>query len=424
MPQTTTICLRCSTPFSIAPEDEAFYKRMGVPHPTLCPPCRERRRMAWRNERNLYRRTCDLCHKPIIAVLPQKTPYTIYCNDCWWGDAWSQFDYTQEPNFKTPFFPQFSKLEKAIPHIALHQDGTSENCEYTNYGISSKNCYMTIPVFCEDVYYGSANMKCKSCIDCMKCIGSELCYECVDCITSYNLHFSKDCSNCRDSSFLEDCTSCTNCFCCAGLRHKDYCFENKQLSEKEYINRIGSIKFTATSIAQYREKLTPLAQAQPKIYIHGSQNENVTGDYLDNCKNVKQCFDCPALEDSAYSSFSGGGAKDVYDCLNFGMNSELCYEINGATFYNNCVAVYYGRTNHDLKYCHYCFNCDHCFGCIGLRHKRFCILNRQYEPAEYTSLEARLIAHMRETKEYGEFFPAELSPYPYEESVAQDYYPN
>lgn len=425
---TNKSCARCSLPFEVAPEDEAFYKRMGVPHPTLCPSCRMQRRMSWRNERNLYPRTCDLCHKNIIAVLPQETSYTVYCNECWWSDTWSSHDYAQDPDFNQPFFAQFSRLEKAIPHLALHQDGTSENCEYTNYGVRSKNCYMTLPTYCEDVYYGGVNYRCISCVDMMKCLDCELCYECLDCSKCYDLHFSKDCVNCRDSSFLEDCTSCTNCFCCAGLRHKDYCFENKQLTENEYKKRLTETKIKASSttatITQYHKTLDAIAKTQPKIFIHGQQNENVTGDYLDNCKNVKQCFDGITMEDSAYVGFSGGGSKDLYDCLNTGMNSELCYECNGATFYNNCIAVYYGRSNHDLKYCQYCFNCDHCFGCIGLHHKSYCILNRQYEPAEYKELEARLVAHMRTTKEYGEFFPAELSPYPYEESVAQDYYPN
>lgn len=419
----TKSCKNCSIQFSIAPEDEAFYSKMKVPSPTLCPACREQRRMTWRNERTLYNRTCDMCGQDIIAVIPQKTEYKVYCNACWWKDTWDPLSYGIEPNFDEPFFKQFSRLEKSVPHLALHQDGTSENCKYTNYGIASKNCYMTLPSYCEDVYYGGANLSCKSCADCMKCQGCELCYECTDCTLCYNLDFSKDCSNCRDSQFLEDCASCNDCFCCANLRHKQFVFENKQLSEKEYKEQIHSIKLTQESIQKLQKNLDDISVKLPKIYMHGQNNENITGDYLDHCKNCKRCFDCPTLEDSAYCSFSGGNARNLYDCMNTGLNSELCYECNGATFYNNCIAVYYGRSNHDCEYCQYCFNCDHLFGCVGLRHKNYCIFNHQYTKEEYATLRAKLIEHMRKTTEYGGFFPMEISPYKYEETLAQDYFP-
>ena len=36
---------------------------------------------------------------------------------------------------------------------------------------------------------------------------------------------------------------------------------------------------------------------------------------------------------------------------------------------------------------------------------------------------ADIIAHMKETGEWGEFFPATLSPHGYNETVAQDYFP-
>ena len=81
------------------------------------------------------------------------------------------------------------------------------------------------------------------------------------------------------------------------------------------------------------------------------------------------------------------------------------------------------------------FNCQSSrdlFGCVGLRNKQYCILNRQYTKEEYEALVPKVIAHMnampyvdrvgREYR-YGEFFPAELSPYAYNEAVTQDYFP-
>jgi hypothetical protein len=30
-----------------------------------------------------------------------------------------------------------------------------------------------------------------------------------------------------------------------------------------------------------------------------------------------------------------------------------------------------------------CHDCQSCLGCVGLRHKRYCILNRQFKKEEY-----------------------------------------
>ena len=420
---TTKTCKTCAQPFQIAQDDEKFFKKMGdLPHPQLCPPCRSQRRMAWRNEICLHKNTCALCKTPMISVFPKDTPYTVYCNKCWWSDQWSPLDYSRDPDFNKPFFEQFSKLEKSIPHFTLFQDGTSENCNYTNYGVSNKNCYMAMCGYSEDIYYSNVVVQSKSCMDCKRAFSCELCYECVDCFTCYNLDFGKDCQNCVDSQFLEDCIGCNNCFCCAGLRHKKYYFENKQLTKIEYENRLKSLP-KPLDLTNWQAQLTKLAQSVPKLFEHGNSNENCTGDYLNNAKNCKECYDCGSLEDASYCDTCGLQVKDIYSCTNCGVSSELCYEVNGATYYNNCIAIYYGRSLSDCQYCQYCFNSQNLFGCIGLTHKKYCIFNKQYSKEEYKKLKAHLIEHMHSTKEYGEFFPMEISPFPYEETIANDYYP-
>jgi hypothetical protein len=76
-----------------------------------------------------------------------------------------------------------------------------------------------------------------------------------------------------------------------------------------------------------------------------------------------------------------------------------------------------------IFYCDLCNHCSNLFGCIGLTHKEYCILNRQYSREEYLSMKERLIEQMKATGEWGEFFPASLSPFGYNETVAQEYFP-
>ncbi|MFA4930955.1 MAG: hypothetical protein WC570_03780, partial [Patescibacteria group bacterium] len=64
-----------------------------------------------------------------------------------------------------------------------------------------------------------------------------------------------------------------------------------------------------------------------------------------------------------------------------------------------------------------------CFGCSGLRGKQYCILNKQYTKEEYEELVPKIIEHMQQTSEWGQFFPMSFSPFGYNETIANEYYP-
>ncbi len=416
-------CTQCSVQFEIDQRDQDFYDRNSLPKPTFCPDCRRQRRSALRNERHLYNRHCDLCEVAVISVFPKDSEFIVYCYDCWWSDKWDVMDYAREYNFSKSFFEQFSELDKAIPHIALFQDGSSENCEYVNFGVENKNCYLALCAYCEDVYYSYGAIKSKSCVDCTKVLSCELCYECVDCMKCYNLAFSQDCLNCNDSYFLKDCMACTNCFSSVGLRNSEYVFMNEQLSEEEYKRRLNDIRFNHDSIREWLKKLNDLSLTIPKKFMHVIASEDVTGDYVENSKNLKDCFDGLALEGSAYCDLAGFNSRDLYDCTNVGMGSECCYEMNGVTASNNSKFLYYCREINDTQYSQHCYFSSDLFGCFGLRRKQYCVFNKQYSKEEYEKLVAKIIESMRESKEYGEYFPVSISPFAYNETLSCEYFP-
>jgi hypothetical protein len=60
---------------------------------------------------------------------------------------------------------------------------------------------------------------------------------------------------------------------------------------------------------------------------------------------------------------------------------------------------------------------------VGLKKKQYCILNKQYTKEEYFALKEKIIEHMRKTNEYGEFFPSEICPFGYNETIAMDCFP-
>lgn len=76
-----------------------------------------------------------------------------------------------------------------------------------------------------------------------------------------------------------------------------------------------------------------------------------------------------------------------------------------------------------MLYCANCFHSSYCFGCVGLRNKSYCILNKQYTKEEYEVLVPQIIKKMQADDKWGEFFPITMSPFAYNETVAQEYFP-
>lgn len=427
-------CKTCGQSFEIATEDLAFYdkvspvigsKKQSIPPPTLCPTCRLQRRLTHINERILYRRPSSKTGKDIIASLSPDKPYKVYEPKEWWGDDWDAMDSGREVSFDRPVFDQLSQLTKDVPLLALYVDG-NENSDYVNYSGWDKNCYLCFCVdysqdclHCHSVYYS------KNTVDCYSCLNMELCYECVSCRECYHCFFCTDSIGCSDSAFLYDCLQCRNCFGCVGLRQKEYCFFNEQLTKEAYLQAIAAYPLSsAATIAAAQQKVGELVKNHPRRFYTGQNNENSVGNYISNCKNAYACYDCSDIEDCKYCN-SMRGAKDCYDISHWGHPAELCYECMGVgegfTSSAFCSCCWPNCLN--LLYCFSCSACKDCFGCVGLKHKQYCIFNRQYSKEEYDQLVPKIIEQMRKHGEWGEFFAISSSPFCYNEAAAQDYFP-
>ena len=89
----------------------------------------------------------------------------------------------------------------------------SENCEFNNYAVDSKDCYLSVRVQGQDVLY--SYLAVHDCIDCVDCYNVESCelgYELIDAKKCYDVSFSKNIENCSSSKYLLNCKNCKNCF--------------------------------------------------------------------------------------------------------------------------------------------------------------------------------------------------------------------
>ena len=457
-------CTQCHTPFEITDEDLKFYdevspifngKKYQVPPPTFCPGCRQQRRLAWRNERMLYTRKCDATGKTIIAVYSPDKNLKVVNLDYWYADEWDGRTYGRDFDFSRPFFDQFKELMEVVPQLPLSAVG-NQNSDYSNQIGWCKNCYLIFEAdYNESCFYGNNIYDSNFCMDCLQISGCELCYECVDCKSCYNLRFSQDCHNCSDSWFLKNCIGCSNCFGSVNLRNKQYYFFNEKCTKEQYLAKIAQYDLSDFStIQKLKEQFATFVQKFPQKYMHGVQNENSTGDYLNNTKNCHNCFNVEDAQDSKFV-YSSRNTRNVYDMTVFGskQGADFCYDnheigqgVRNVLFsdqvWEGCSNILYSKlcvmSSHDL------------FGCVGLKHASYCILNKHYTKEEYEKLMPKIIEHMMKTeatgraraqsasegalglvgpeataknKEWGEFFPAALSPFGYNETIAPSYYP-
>ena len=277
----------CSASFQVTDADRAFYdkvspviggKKINIPEPSLCPECRQQRRMVWRNERKLYRAKSALSGNPMLSMYYPDSDVRVFEQKEWWSDQWNGLDYGQSFDFSRPFFEQFLELKKRVPHINLCNDSASINCDYVNQTTHLKNCYLVYDTdFCEQTYY----------------------------------------------------------------------------------THVGKRSF--------------------------------------------RCMD--------------------YDV--WGVHAELLYECCtvGEDAFNVLFSMFCWGNVRDLMYCDYCMHSRNLFGCVGLKRNQYCILNKQYTKDEYEALVPRIIDHMHKMGEWGEFFPANIPPFSYQETLAQDFYP-
>lgn len=434
-PQQKT-CQACKNDFSIEPEDFAFYEKVQVPPPTFCWQCRFQRRCAYRNERSLKRAKSAKSGQDLFTLYPPGAPLTIYTTEEWYADDWDQMATGRDYDFSKPFFEQFFDLLKVAPIFSRNvvQIINSDYCANASY---IKNCYLVFQVSgAEDCAYGNAVDYSKNCFDTSHVSKCELCYDSFWLTNCYETFFSSQCVDCSNLWFSKNCRGSTNCVGCVNLVNKQYCIFNEQYSKEEYEKKVAEMRLdTWSGLQEARAKAQEFWKNFPLKFMEGIKNENVTGQYINNSKNVQYGYLVREGKDLKYCQYQQiPKNEDCYDITLWGENNQLGYE-NIACSYDTSKVRFsvdcYGQV-HDIDYSMYCIASSNLFGCVGLRKKEYCILNKQYSKEEYEALRAKIIRHMNDMPyvdkagrvyKYGEFFPIPLSHYGYNTDMMNDHFP-
>ena len=435
----TKQCQNCSNDFVIETEDFEFYKKIDVPAPTFCPDCRLQRRLSFFNLTKLYKRDCDLCGKGFISMYHPEAPHTIYCPKCWWSDEWDFRDYAQEYDFSRPFFEQFDALLKKTPLLGLSLGVEClDSSPYNNHADDLNRCYLVFQAsYCEDVMYSLYSINNRSVLDSNNIGQSERCYDILhgfkshSCVGCYNISESMNCY------FMRDCNNCQDCFGCTNLRNKKYCWFNEQLDEKEYKERLSEIDLGSYEQYQkYKQQAQEFWKTQPPKPLHFEMAPGCTGNYVFSSSNCTDSFDSSDAQDcKRLFMCTLPPIKDSHDITCFGSGMQSCYESCVVGFNTNKVffSQESGFDIFDSEYCKLAIrDVRNCFGCVSPRKGKYVIFNKQYSKEEYEGLLPKIKQHMndrpyvdakgREYK-YGEFFPLEISPFAYQDTLASIFFP-
>lgn len=431
-----TICQNCKKEFTIEPEDFGFYEKIKVPPPTFCPDCRFQRRASYRNDRNIFRNKSAKSGVSIFSLYSISSGVTVYDEDEWRSDNWDALSYGKAYDFSRTFFNQLHELALSVPRPA-RSVLNNINCDYcVNVG-TSKNCYL----FCnssgsENCMYGNNVIFSKECLEGSHSNKCEKCYELFWNESCYGTNFSSLCKNCVNVKFSENCIGCTDCLACVNLRGQKYSIFNKQYSREGYFEQLKQYKLdTWSGVCEMRKLSQDFFKKFPVRYLQGINNLHVTGEYISYSKNIYKSYIIAGSENIRYSQYLlESPAEDSMDITIWGENTDLCYEhaICGLGISNSkfCVETWTQITN--CEYCMFCRNISDCFGCVGLKNKKYCILNVQYTKEEYEQLVDKIKKHMNEMPyvdknkniyRYGEFLPVEHSPFGYNTSIVSEHFP-
>jgi len=410
--------------FEPSPEEMALRAKLKVEgEPTLHPLYRLLHLGAFWQHWALHKRTCDKTGQSIISVYPLDCPYPV-----WHKDEWVKGTDPPGADFQAgqPVFPQLWEFFRKSP-IAHNVGVGCENCEYTDDFWHSKNCYLCHSGFeCEDLRYCYRTVQLRTCRHCVFSFDSERCVDLINCHNCYNVLFAQNCWQCSDSAFLYDCRNCSDCILSCNLRNKRFVFQNEQLDEVTY--RARRQEWDLRSRQVYQRGCTTFDAMMREQALHRAlqidQCEHATGNYLTGVKDCQDCFFLTEQMEGGIHCLRGGWARDCLDCVGMAFQTELCYCSLGPQ--ENCYDIRFCIDVIECKwmeYCAHCFQSEHCFGCCGLVGKKYHIFNQPVSEAEYEARVETIRTTMRETGEYGRFFPGSFAATPYQESLSGFHWP-
>ena len=332
-------------------------------------------------------------------------------------DSWFYINLDKSINL------QFEKLRWDIPRLNLITVD-NENSDFTTWTGYCKNCYLiNSSEDSEDCYYWKVMQNCQNCVDCSYIYDSQKLYECLNVKKSFNCMYLYNSNNCTNCYFSDDLIWCSNCLFSNNLRNSEYYFKNKKLSKEDWLKEkekyLNSRENINKSLNIFNKEIIP-----NKITKYASivNSTNSFWDVLIDNKDCFECYDVNNSEDCRYVNV-WVETKDLMDCNNMYLKPERSYEVLGTIWTNNVHFSTYIFNSSNILYSQDCYDSKNLFACVWLRSKEYCIFNKQFSKENYEIEVEKIIKNMRENWEWWEYFNPIISAFPYNDSLALEYFP-
>ncbi len=400
------VCAMTGEKWMMDDEEISWYRKFNVPPSPFSPKAR-----LWHLAANGWSAYQWWWNKhpetgaPVLSYVHPASGIKVLPDKEWFAKDFS--NVFLEPAVEQPFFEQFRTLQVQIPVNATRNVKEPENSIAT-VSAGDVNSFFVQASRTRDCVYTIDCMDAENCVECSGCESIQECYRVGHSQRMFRCGFANECIDCQSSSFIFDCRNCEFCFGACNQRNKKYLWWNEQLTKEEWEKRIAEITPGNRGwLEAQKERYLKMVGSEAVWPEHfNSQSEGSIGEYLLRCANCRY-------------SFFGLDSQDNYYAFGFynARNSTFCTSIVGDNNYQSGTNGESSNTKFsnslvrcdDLEYSFNCYDCTHCFGCVGLRHKKFCILNKQYTEAEYWKKVDEMKCAMLERGEYGKPVPTKYS---------------
>lgn len=402
----TKLCRVTGSKFETTPLEEELYRQFDVEVPDFVPSERRRLLLSLANVKNFFRRRSSLTGDPIYGVYSADSSFDVWETDLWLDARRAgKFGETSlDWNSKGSLFEQLGELFKLFPRPAFFGGELGKTVGSTQIFDADRVSYVSMASKVTDSSASFLVRNSENISNCFIISNSKECYGCINIGNCSRTVFSENSTDCSDSYFLFNCKECKHCTFCTGLTGKEYYFDNEELTPEEYAAKLADLELSSRGgLEQAKERFLKLREQNKSsdTIIASREVEHSFGVWFGF--GVKDCIDLQGysenISESVLSVGCGGGAKRIFNSLYCTADVE------------------------DLSYSAYCTKSRHLFGCFGLENREYCILNKQFKESEYFPLKEEIVSVFKKKKVWGRPFGMKFSDFPYNHSLAQDFFP-
>ncbi len=377
-------------------------------------------RMNFRNEKKFCYAKTKNTQKTEISIVHDSVRDVLSPKD-WYEEDFYQYGIDYSGDFQQ----DLKKLFSSVPYLSRFVL-TSENSEYCNQTYQEKDCYL-----CawgqngESCMYTMYDLYAKYILDCHGAFYGEIGYESIMIFKSFKFFYCTALVDCYNTRFSVDLKNCKNVLFGYGLDGAEYIFKNKKLDKEEwekvfaeYQKKIETISGLQEVIKEYEAFL----QEYPRQAVRNVNVEWCIGTQINNSKNTIFWFGTDDSNDSIYCGVAWWWENFID--IESTSSSPRCYNCIWSIKMHGCISI--ANNFDEMKNSYYDLYMrwsEYMLWCFGFANQSHCILNKRYAQEEWETLTKKIITELKSKWIRGQFLDTELSPFPYNDSVANKFFP-